>query len=71
MVLVWLGVFAGSWLVYVHYSSYSELCRGHLCQVVIVSVGFLGDLSGGSASGRRWARMQGRALLGEVVAWAL
>ncbi|XP_021562541.1 protein FAM69B [Carlito syrichta] len=36
--LVWLGIFAGSWMVYVHYSSYSELCRGHVCQVVIVSV---------------------------------
>lgn len=36
--LVWLGVFAGSWLAYVHYSSYAELCRGHVCQVVIVSV---------------------------------
>lgn len=36
--LVWLGVFVGSWMVYVHYSSYAELCRGHVCQVVIVSV---------------------------------
>lgn len=36
--LVWLGVFAGGWLAYVHYASYVELCRGHVCQVVIVSV---------------------------------
>lgn len=36
--LVWLGVLAGSWLAYVHYSSYAELCRGHVCRVVIVSV---------------------------------
>lgn len=36
--LVWLGIFVGSWLVYVHYSTYAELCRGHVCQVVIVSV---------------------------------
>lgn len=36
--LVWLGVFAGSWMAYTHYSSYAELCRGHICQVVIVSV---------------------------------
>ncbi|EPY88737.1 hypothetical protein CB1_000156001, partial [Camelus ferus] len=36
--LVWLGVFVGSWMAYVHYSSYAELCRGHICQVVIVSV---------------------------------
>lgn len=40
--LVWLGVFAGSWLAYVNYSSYAELCRGHVCQVVIVSVPGLG-----------------------------
>lgn len=40
--LVWLGVFAGSWLAYVHYSSYAELCRGHVCQVVIVSVASAG-----------------------------
>ncbi|XP_042101367.1 divergent protein kinase domain 1B isoform X1 [Ovis aries] len=33
--LVWLGVLAGSWLAYVHYSSYAELCRGHVCRVVI------------------------------------
>lgn len=36
--LVWLGVFAGSWLAYVNYASYTELCRGHVCQAVIVSV---------------------------------
>lgn len=35
VLLVWLGIFVGSWMVYVHYSSYSELCRGHVCQVVI------------------------------------
>lgn len=33
--LVWLCVFAGGWLAYVHYASYVELCRGHVCQVVI------------------------------------
>lgn len=38
VLLVWLGIFVGSWMVYVHYSSYSELCRGHICQVVIVSL---------------------------------
>ncbi|XP_046494025.1 divergent protein kinase domain 1B isoform X1 [Equus quagga] len=38
--LVWLGVFAGSWLAYVHYSSYAELCRGHVCQVVIGALAF-------------------------------
>uniref|UniRef100_G1RAD4 FAM69 N-terminal domain-containing protein n=1 Tax=Nomascus leucogenys TaxID=61853 RepID=G1RAD4_NOMLE len=60
--LAWLGVFAGSWLVYVHYSSYSERCRGHVCQVVIVSVacaaGWLGAPGAGGwsgdGSGLRW-----------------
>lgn len=48
--LVWLCVFAGGWLAYVHYASYVELCRGHVCQVVIVSVplGWACGLTGGS-----------------------
>nr|XP_061790324.1 divergent protein kinase domain 1A-like [Nerophis lumbriciformis] len=29
--LCWLAVLVGSWVVYVEYSSYSELCRGHRC----------------------------------------
>ncbi|XP_037530627.1 divergent protein kinase domain 1A isoform X1 [Nematolebias whitei] len=28
----WLAVFVGSWIVYVQYSSYTELCRGHDCK---------------------------------------
>ncbi|XP_036711785.1 divergent protein kinase domain 1B isoform X3 [Balaenoptera musculus] len=44
--LVWLGVFAGSWLAYVHYSSYAELCRGHICQVVICDQYRKGIISG-------------------------
>ncbi|XP_027883959.1 divergent protein kinase domain 1A isoform X1 [Xiphophorus couchianus] len=28
----WLAVFVGSWIVYVRYSSYTELCRGHDCK---------------------------------------
>ncbi|XP_055206150.1 divergent protein kinase domain 1B isoform X5 [Gorilla gorilla gorilla] len=44
--LAWLGVFAGSWLVYVHYSSYSERCRGHVCQVVICDQYRKGIISG-------------------------
>ncbi|KAH0615454.1 hypothetical protein JD844_004705 [Phrynosoma platyrhinos] len=36
---VWLGIFVGSWVVYMHYSSYSELCRGHACQMIIVYSG--------------------------------
>lgn len=72
VLLVWLGIFVGSWLVYVHYSSYSELCRGHVCQVVIVSVpgsrdltlvGVLRDLAGGGGEegwevkGRKWVKL--------------
>ncbi|XP_066111866.1 divergent protein kinase domain 1B isoform X1 [Saccopteryx bilineata] len=44
--LVWLGIFAGSWLAYVNYSSYTELCRGHVCQVVICDQYRKGIISG-------------------------
>ncbi|XP_036162941.1 divergent protein kinase domain 1B isoform X3 [Myotis myotis] len=44
--LVWLGVFAGSWLAYVNYSSYTELCRGHVCQAVICDQYHKGIISG-------------------------
>uniref|UniRef100_A0A8C9DAQ9 Divergent protein kinase domain 1B n=1 Tax=Panthera leo TaxID=9689 RepID=A0A8C9DAQ9_PANLE len=44
--LVWLGIFVGSWLVYVHYSTYAELCRGHVCQVVICDQYRKGIISG-------------------------
>lgn len=37
----WLAVFVGSWVVYVEYSSYTELCRGHECKNSIVSFQFL------------------------------
>lgn len=37
--MVWLGIFVGSWVAYMHYSSYSELCRGHVCRMIIVSAG--------------------------------
>ncbi|XP_036412422.1 divergent protein kinase domain 1A isoform X2 [Colossoma macropomum] len=30
--LTWLTVFVGSWVIYVQYSSYTELCRGRECQ---------------------------------------
>uniref|UniRef100_A0A8C6L8A2 Divergent protein kinase domain 1A n=1 Tax=Nothobranchius furzeri TaxID=105023 RepID=A0A8C6L8A2_NOTFU len=33
----WLAVFVGSWVVYVEYSSYTELCRGHECRNSIVT----------------------------------
>ncbi|XP_043423373.1 divergent protein kinase domain 1B isoform X2 [Prionailurus bengalensis] len=44
--LLWLGIFVGSWLVYVHYSTYAELCRGHVCQVVICDQYRKGIISG-------------------------
>lgn len=37
----WLAVLVGSWIVYVEYSSYTELCRGHDCKNSIVSNLFL------------------------------
>lgn len=39
LLVVWLGIFVGSWVAYMHYSSYSELCRGHVCRMIIVSDG--------------------------------
>jgi len=35
--LTWLAVFVGSWVVYVQYSTYTELCRGRECKSIIVS----------------------------------
>lgn len=37
--LTWLTVLVGSWVLYVQYSAYSELCRGHECKNAIVSLG--------------------------------
>uniref|UniRef100_A0A8B9HTB3 Divergent protein kinase domain 1B n=1 Tax=Astyanax mexicanus TaxID=7994 RepID=A0A8B9HTB3_ASTMX len=36
LVVAWLGVLVASWVIYVQYSSYSELCRGHVCTMLIV-----------------------------------
>ncbi|XP_040819315.1 divergent protein kinase domain 1B [Ochotona curzoniae] len=44
--LLWLGIFAGSWLLYGRYSAYSELCRGHVCQAVICDQYRKGVISG-------------------------
>ncbi|XP_018592336.1 divergent protein kinase domain 1B isoform X2 [Scleropages formosus] len=46
--LAWLGVLVGSWVIYMHYSSYSELCRGHVCQMVICDHYKRGIISGSS-----------------------
>lgn len=37
--LTWLTVLVGSWVLYVQYSAYTELCRGHECKNAIVSNG--------------------------------
>ncbi|XP_048368567.1 divergent protein kinase domain 1B [Sphaerodactylus townsendi] len=44
--LAWLGIFVSSWVVYMHYSSYSELCRGHVCQMIICDQYHKGIISG-------------------------
>ncbi|XP_043914470.1 divergent protein kinase domain 1B [Protopterus annectens] len=44
--LAWLGIFVGSWVVYMHYSSYSELCRGHVCQMIVCDRYKKGIISG-------------------------
>ncbi|KAJ1146035.1 hypothetical protein NDU88_012317 [Pleurodeles waltl] len=46
--LAWLGIFVGSWVVYMHYSSYSELCKGHVCQMIICDQYKKGIISGSS-----------------------
>lgn len=38
LLLAWLGILIASWVLYMQYASYSELCRGHVCRMVIVSV---------------------------------
>lgn len=44
--LMWLGILLGSWVLYMHYSSYSELCRGHICQMIICDRYKKGIISG-------------------------
>ncbi|KAM9207403.1 divergent protein kinase domain 1B [Dugong dugon] len=46
VLLVWLGILGGSWMMYLHYSSYSELCRGHICRLVICDQYHKGIISG-------------------------
>lgn len=38
LLLVWLGILITSWVLYMQYASYSELCRGHVCHMIIVSM---------------------------------
>ncbi|XP_007945238.1 divergent protein kinase domain 1B [Orycteropus afer afer] len=44
--LLWLSVLAASWMVYLHYSSHSELCRGHVCRLLICDQYRKGIISG-------------------------
>ncbi|XP_023673694.1 divergent protein kinase domain 1B-like isoform X1 [Paramormyrops kingsleyae] len=46
--LAWLAILVGSWVVYMHYSTYSELCRGHICHAVICDHYKRGIISGSS-----------------------
>ncbi|XP_041704532.1 divergent protein kinase domain 1A-like isoform X2 [Coregonus clupeaformis] len=46
----WLAVFVGSWVVYVEYSSYSELCRGHACKNAICDKYRKGVIDGSACS---------------------
>ncbi|KAL1022648.1 hypothetical protein UPYG_G00030490 [Umbra pygmaea] len=48
--LSWLAVFVGSWVVYVEYSSYSELCRGHECKNAICDKYRTGVIDGSACS---------------------
>uniref|UniRef100_A0A8C6NQ08 Divergent protein kinase domain 1A n=1 Tax=Nothobranchius furzeri TaxID=105023 RepID=A0A8C6NQ08_NOTFU len=46
----WLAVFVGSWVVYVEYSSYTELCRGHECRNSICDKYRKGVIDGSACS---------------------
>ncbi|KAJ0032093.1 hypothetical protein NQD34_002174 [Periophthalmus magnuspinnatus] len=46
----WLAVFVGSWIVYVEYSSYTELCRGHDCKKYICDKYRKGVIDGSACS---------------------
>ncbi|KAL6108495.1 dipk1a [Pungitius sinensis] len=46
----WLAVFVGSWIVYVEYSSYTELCRGHDCKNSICNKYKKGIIDGSACS---------------------
>ncbi|XP_061895017.1 divergent protein kinase domain 1A-like isoform X2 [Entelurus aequoreus] len=46
----WLVVFVGSWVVYVEYSSYTELCRGHQCTKSMCSKYRKGVVDGSACS---------------------
>lgn len=63
LLLAWLGILIASWVIYMQYASYSELCRGHVCHMVIVSMS-LWTLSTGrchnfiSVTGSAWRSLR-------------
>ncbi|KAF4117051.1 divergent protein kinase domain 1A isoform X1 [Onychostoma macrolepis] len=48
--LTWLAVFVGSWVVYVQYSTYTELCRGRECKSIICEKYSKGIIDGSACS---------------------
>ncbi|KAF3849332.1 hypothetical protein F7725_015829 [Dissostichus mawsoni] len=48
LLLAWLGILITSWVIYMQYASYSELCRGHVCHMVICDHYRRGIISGSS-----------------------
>ncbi|CAB1318813.1 unnamed protein product [Coregonus sp. 'balchen'] len=48
LLLAWLGILVASWVLYMQYASYSELCRGHVCHMVICDHYRRGIISGSS-----------------------
>ncbi|KAM3865845.1 divergent protein kinase domain 1A [Diretmus argenteus] len=48
--LTWLAVLVGSWVLYVQYSTYTELCRGHECKNAICDKYKRGIIDGSACS---------------------
>lgn len=48
--LTWLTVLVGSWVLYVQYSAYTELCRGHECKNAICDKYRKGIIDGSACS---------------------
>ncbi|XP_077413678.1 divergent protein kinase domain 1A isoform X1 [Vanacampus margaritifer] len=48
--LTWLTVLVGSWVLYVQYSAYTELCRGHQCKNTICDKYRRGIIDGSACS---------------------
>ncbi|KAG1946429.1 divergent protein kinase domain 1B [Pimephales promelas] len=46
LLVAWFGILVASWVIYMQYSSYSELCRGHVCTMLICDHYRRGIISG-------------------------